>query len=131
MDIDFNEIKILGLEEEMTVESPIRPPLRYIYLRLSATPPPIWVTYFDESRKVSRHPHWRRAWIDRKFIVVECPPEELEKYHLADFKRDLAQANQRTVAYFEKQNFVERQKQQNDLQVLNRLKEMKGRLNFD
>jgi hypothetical protein len=131
MEIDFVDIKIIGLEEEMTVLSPDHPPLRQVFLRLSQTPPPIWRTYFDDLRKISRHPRWRRAWIDRKFIVIECVPEEIETHHLNDLKQDIAQANQRCRHYFELQTQGERHKERADHRVRERLRDMKGRLNFD
>src|SRR5471030_367877 len=74
MEIDFVDIKIVSLEDDMTVESPNNPALRYIYLKLSQTPPPLWQKHFADSRKVARHTKWRNIWIDRKFFVVECVP---------------------------------------------------------
>ena len=115
----------------MMVDSPVRPALRYIYLRLSQTPPPLWESYFKESRKVSRHPHWRRAWIDRKYVIVECLPEEVEKYHLNDLKQDIAYANQHYRQYSQRQNQAKIKKKENDLQERERLREIKSRLNFD
>ena len=131
MEIDFADIRIVSLEEEMTVESPVNPPLRYVYLQLSKTPPPIWTSYFKEARKISRHTHWRHAWVDRKYIVVECVPEEIETYHLNDLKQDVAQANQRCQAYFQRQTLAERQKHVADHHVRERLRDIKGRLKFD
>jgi hypothetical protein len=131
METDFVDIRIVGLEEDMTAGSPERPPLRLVFLRLSQTPPPIWRNYFDEARKISRHPHWRRAWIDRKFIVVECVPEEIEKYHLTDLKQDVARANERCHDYFKPLIQSELHKTHADHNVRDRLREMKDRLKFD
>jgi hypothetical protein len=131
MEEDFAEIKIIGLEDEMTVESPVNPPLRYVFLRLSKTPPPIWQSYFKESRRISRHPRWRTAWIDRKYIVVECVPAEIETHHLNDLKHDVAVANQRTRDYFRHQSHADRQKQSAETRERERLREMKDRLNFE
>jgi hypothetical protein len=131
METDFVDIKIVGLEEDMTADSVDRPGLRLVFLRLSQTPPPIWRTYFDEKRKISRHPHWRKAWIDRKFIVVECVPEEIETYHLNDLKQDVAQANLRCHEYFRPIHTAEKHKHLADHRVRDRLRDMKGRLNFD
>src|SRR5271170_5682324 len=110
MEIDFIDIKIVGLEDELMVESPNDPALRYIYLRLSQTPPPLWQKYFAESRKIARHARWRQIWIDRKYLVVECVPEEIETHHLNDLKQDVAQANERCRSYFQRQTLAERQK---------------------
>ena len=131
MEIDFVDIKIVSLEDEMTVESPVNPSLRYVYLRLSQTPPPAWQSYFKESRKKSRHPHWRNAWIDRKYIVVECIPEEIETRHLSDLRHDLAQSNQRYRHYLLQQSHHEIRREKIRLQERERIREMKDRLNFD
>jgi hypothetical protein len=131
METDFVDIRIISLEEEMTVESPENPPLRYVFLRLSQTPLPIWQSYFREQRNVSRHPHWRRAWIDRKYIVVECLPEEIETYHLNDLKHDIAQANLRCRKYLQGKAGPDRQRENLDEAARERLREMKSRLNFD
>jgi hypothetical protein len=131
METDFDDIRIISLEEDMTVESPENPPLRYVFLRLSQTPLPIWQSYFREQRNVSRHPHWRRAWIDRKFVVVECLPEEIELYHLNDLKHDLARANERCRNYLAGKNQPHRERETLDQAARDRLREMKARLKFD
>jgi hypothetical protein len=131
MEIDFLDIRIVSLEDEMTVESPNQPSLRYVYLKLSQTPPPLWQNYFKESRKMARHPHWRNAWIDRKFVVIECKFEEIETYHLNDLKQDLAQANRQYRRYLEQQSQTEQGKKTAYIQEVEKLREIKNRLNFD
>jgi len=129
--IDFTDIKIVSLEDDLTVESPNNPALRYIYLKLSQTPPPLWTKYFAESRKIARHPRWRNIWIDRKFIVAECVPEELETHHLKDLKQDLANANANYRKYLELQAHSEGRQRESQSIERDRLREMKSRLNFD
>ena len=129
--IDFTDIKIVSLEDDLTVESPNNPALRYIYLKLSQTPPPLWTKYFAESRKIARHPRWRNIWIDRKFIVAECVPEELETHHLNDLKKDLAHANSNYRQYLQHQTHAEVKREQTQSIERHRLREMKSRLNFD
>ena len=48
MDIDFVDIRIVSLEDDLTVESPENRALRYVYLKLSQTPPPLWQKHFAE-----------------------------------------------------------------------------------
>ena len=131
MDSDFVDIKIVSLEDEMTVASPDNPALRYIYLKLSQTPPPLWAKYFAESRRIARHTRWRRIWIDRKFLVVECVPEEIETHHLKDLKQDLAHANSGYRQYLQHQYRGEIKQSQTQSIERDRLREMKSRLNFD
>jgi hypothetical protein len=131
MDSDFADIKIVSLEDEMTVPSPDNPALRYIYLKLSQTPPPLWQKYFAESRKIARHTRWRRIWIDRKFLIVECVPEELETHHLKDLKQDLTHANSSYRQYLQHQYHREVKHAQTQSLERDKLREMKGRLSFD
>jgi hypothetical protein len=131
MDSDFADIRIVSLEDDLMVASPKDPSLFYIYLKLSQTPPPLWVHHFKNSRKVSRHTHWRDAWVDRKFIVVECLIEELEKYHLNDLKQDIAYANKHCGEHFRQQEHAEHQKKRANLNELEKLREMKSRISFD
>ncbi len=131
MVIDFIDLKIVGFEDEMTVDSPNDPALRYLYLRLSQTPPPLWQKYFAESRKVARHARWRHIWVDRKYLVVECVPTELETHHLNDLKQDIAFANSHFRQYMLHQTRSELQKEQTQSIERDRLREMKSRLKFD
>jgi len=131
MEIDFTDIKIVGLEDDFTVESPNNPALRYVYLRLSQTPPPLWTKSFTESRKVARHPRWRNIWVDRKYLVAECVPDEIETHHLNDLKQDVAFANSKYRQYLQHSTRAEFQKEKTQSIERDRLREMKGRLNFD
>jgi hypothetical protein len=131
MEIDFIDIKIVGLEDDLTVESPNNPALRYIYLKLSATPPPGWQKAFAQSRKIARHTRWRNIIVDRKFLVVECIPEEIETHHLADLKQDIAYANAQYRQYLRHQYHTEHQSHQTQSLERDRLREMKSRLKFD
>jgi hypothetical protein len=131
MEIDFIDIKIVGLEDDLTVESPNNPALRYIYLRMSQTPPPLWAKSFAESRKIARHPKWRNIWIDRKYLVVECVPEEIETHHLNDLKKDVFYANSKYREYLKHQARAERRSVETQSIERDRLREMKSRLNFD
>jgi hypothetical protein len=131
MEIDFIDIKIVGMEDDMTVESPNNPALRYIYLRLSQTPPPLWQKYFAESRKVARHTKWRHIWIDRKYLVIECVPEEIETHHLNDLKQDVAHANSSYRQYLHHAARAEYTKENTQSIERLRLRAMKDRLKFD
>jgi hypothetical protein len=131
MDADFTDIKIVSLEDELTAPSPNNPALRYIYLKLSATPPPGWAKYFAQSRKIARHTKWRNIIVDRKFLVVECIPEEIETHHLKDLKQDIAYANAEFHKYLRHQYHTENRSSQTQSLERDRIREMKSRLNFD
>jgi hypothetical protein len=131
MDADFTDIKVVSLEDELTAPSPNNPALRYVYLKLSATPPPGWQKAFAQSRKIARHAKWRNIIVDRKFLVVECIPQEIETHHLRDIKQDIAYANAEYRKYLARQYHSENQGHQTQSLERERLREMKSRLNFD
>ena len=131
MEPDFVDIRIVSLEDDMMVVSPKDLSLFYVYLKLSATPPPLWQHHFKNARKVSRHPHWREAWIDRKFIIVECLTDELEKYHLNDLRQDIAYANKLYREHVRLQSHAERQQEKAQASEREKLRDLKDRLNFD
>jgi hypothetical protein len=131
MDSDFIDIKIVSMEDDMTVESPNNPALWYIYFKLSQTPPPLWAKSFAESRKIARHPKWRNIFIDRKFIVAECVPEEIETHHLADLKKDIYYANSKFRDYLAQQHNAQKRSMQSQALERDKLRDMKGRLKFD
>ncbi len=131
MDLDFVDIKIVGLDDDLTVESPNNPALLYVYLRLSQTPPPLWQKHFAESRKIARHPKWRHIFVDRKFLIVECVPAEIETHHLKDLKQDIAFANTQYRQYLQHQLRTEMKRSQTQSVQRESLREMKGRLKFD
>ena len=38
---------------------------------------------------------WRHAWIEGKYVVIHCVPDEIKKYHLNDIKEDVTNSNQK------------------------------------
>jgi hypothetical protein len=36
---------------------------------------------------------WREVWIEGADLVIQCPPEELEQFHLGDLKQDVRNSN--------------------------------------
>ncbi len=131
MDADFADIKIVSLEDELTAPCPTDPTLRLMFLKLSATPPPGWVQHFNQSRKVARHVKWRKATIDRKFIVIECIPQEIESHHLRDLKQDVYYANGEYRKYLAHQYRGQHSASQTQALERDRIREMKDRLKFD
>lgn len=90
---EFVDIKIIDLALDRTAHSDTAPGLRHMYLELSDRPPAEWSDFFDQERQFPRHSMWRHAWIEGNHIVVDCVPDEIERYHLADLKQDVTGAN--------------------------------------
>lgn len=127
----FENIRIIDLDEQRTHNPNPEKLLYNMYLKLSGSPPPEWQQIFDAGRRFPRHSMWRRAAIEGVYIVVHCVPDELEKYHLADLKEDVANSNEKYRAYLTQEAQQEaREAQKRDMERDN-IRHVKGRLRFD
>ena len=127
----FEDIRIAGLDIDRTQPSQKAPGLRHMYLSLSGLPPAEWAEFFQEQRKFPRHTMWRDAWIEGPYIVIDCVPEEIEKYHLKDLKEDVRKANEK-FREWELQDQARSVRQQQEAEAeRKRQLELKKRLKFD
>jgi hypothetical protein len=92
---EFVDVQIIGVAKDRTYNPDPQKSLFNVYLQLSGYPPQEWTAIFDAERRFPRHTMWRRAWIEGNCIAVNCVPEEIKKYHLADLKQDVATSNQK------------------------------------
>lgn len=131
MNKDFEEIKIVDLDVEKTRPSYKASGLRHMFLKLSASPNNDWVQIFEGERNFPRHNMWRHAWIEGQYIVVDCVPEEIERYHLNDLKQDVSNTNAKYITYLQKIHA----KKEHDLKKAaaekEELSQLKGKLKFD
>ncbi|MEM6552294.1 MAG: hypothetical protein AAF750_09240 [Planctomycetota bacterium] len=94
MEVKQPSISIVGVDQSQTHQSSGPHKAIYtIYLKLNEMPPESWGRFFEEARRFPRHSMWRKAWCDGDYVVIECPPEELEEHHLECLKEDVATAN--------------------------------------
>ena len=93
MENRFKSIKILGLDETKTSPSPRGGPLKLMYIELSDSPSDEWRKYFITARTPLRSSKSRKAWIQGKYIVIDCVPEEVEKHHMKELLGDVEKAN--------------------------------------
>lgn len=128
---EFVDISIVDLDLGRSYNPDQQKALYNMYLRLSATPPEEWQQIFDAERRFPRHTMWRRAWIEDSYIVVYCVPDELEKYHLRDLKKDVSNCNQKYRGYLaelarQEAREVARVESEHD-----QLRDLRRRLGFD
>lgn len=102
-----------------------------MYLELSETPPQAWRAIFDQERRFPRHTMWRHAWVEGRYIIVDCVPEELEKYHLQDLRQDVTNSNQKYAQWAVQAAAQQAQKVQRQEQEDQSLVDLKSRLKFD
>ncbi|WP_352420866.1 toll/interleukin-1 receptor domain-containing protein [Proteiniborus sp.] len=128
---DFEDIRIIGLDESKTYKPNPEKLLYDIYLNLSMRPPMDWRDIFMAERSFPRHTMWRKAWIEGDCIVIYCVPEELEKYHLNDLKQDVANSNAKYRKYLYEMIRKEKEEQIKRNQEKDNLRDLKNRLKFE
>jgi hypothetical protein len=127
----FEEIRIIGLDVDLTQPSQEAPGFRRLYLKLSEEPPPEWVKIFEQERRVPSHRVWRSAWVVGAHIVVECVPEDLEQSQLNHLKEDVANTNRKfsECAATKRAEILHQLRER--AEVRKQLEKLRGRLKFD
>lgn len=128
---DFEDIRLTGLDESKTYKPNPEKLLYDIYLNLSSRPSMDWRDIFMAERSFPRHSMWRKAWIEGSYIVINCVPEELEKYHLNDLKQDVANSNAKYRKYLYEVIQKEKEEIEKKNYERNKFKDIKTRLKFD
>lgn len=98
----MQDIVIVRADEAMTESEPPPSAMKWIYFKLSATPPREWTKIFDGERSYPRHSMWRDARIYGAHIKVHCPLAEAQR-HLDDLKEDVQNANAKYRAWLSEQ----------------------------
>jgi hypothetical protein len=129
--LEFEDIKIVDLDEERSYNPDESKALYNMYLKLSRNPPAEWQQIFLSERQFPRHTMWRRAWIEGYYIVIYCVPGELEQYHMQDLLRDVKNSNKRYRDYLAEQ--AKKEVAERDLLRTERdkLRAIRKRLGFD
>jgi len=129
--VHFEDIHIKEFDYERSYKPDPSKDLYNIYLKLSAVPPNEWVKIFDTERRFPRHPKWREAWIEEKYIIIYCLPEELEKVHDKDLREDVDNTNYKYRTLLTDRAQEEALKERKEEKELTRLKDIKDKLKFN
>jgi hypothetical protein len=91
----FDDIYVIDLDVNKTTWSRVHSSMRTLYLQLSREPDMDWTRFFNEEREsrivVKRH----GLWIEEGCIVFDCLLEDVDTYHLPDFRLSIAYANRK------------------------------------
>jgi len=126
----FENISITGVDRDRTYKPDPSKLLYNVYFELSDYPPQEWVEIFDAERQFPRHTMWRRAWIEGRYIVVYCVPEEVGKYHLRDIKQDVETCNERYREYLQREAIHQARQAQREAEEERALEEALDNLDF-
>jgi hypothetical protein len=121
----FDEICVIDLDVRKTTWSRVHSSMRTLYLQLSREPDTDWTRFFNEEREsrivINRH----GLWIEEGFIVFDCLLEDVDTYHLPDFRLSIAYANRKCQELVETRRAkgeVNRTDNRNEQQALDALR---------
>jgi hypothetical protein len=95
------DIRIVGLNRDKTRKTKGSDSIYQIYLELSEAPPRAWRNIFEGEWKVLNpaQPHlWQAASIDRGFLLIHCPLQEIAA-HLPALETAVAATNKTYIEY--------------------------------
>ncbi len=122
--MSFEDIKILGIDNEASDRSEPGSELLDVVLKLSASPPWEWADYFDARWKHELYMMKRRAYVSGASITITCVPSELESDHLSHLQAVIAETNATYRAHLTKAKTKEnarRKKEAEDKAILDQL----------
>ena len=102
-----------------------------IYLNLSDFPLHVWTQMFEKHWKLETYNMKRDAWIEDKYLVLHCIPEEVDKYHLERLKSVVDKTNQDFASYVSERDKAESERKVVEPKETERLDALKGKLKFD
>lgn len=93
MSQEFNDISITGVDEAKTLTNNINGVMYRVHVSLSERPSSMWGELFAAAWKFPRHSMWRRAHVTGHYIVIECPIDEMNRYHKTPLSDVAAEVN--------------------------------------
>ena len=128
---DFIDIRITEMDEKKSYKPDENKLLYNIYFKLSDTPPSEWDQIFEAERRYPRHTMWRRAWVEGNYLIINCVPDELEKYHLNDLNEDTNNTNHKYRQYLKEIAIHEIKERNKEKEEKQNLIDLKQKLKFD
>ena len=127
-------IEIVDLDIARSRNPDPRKAMYDMYLVLNRVPDKAWSQIFDQEYASVWHNMKRQAQVREKFIVVHCPPDEIEKYHMPHLRQTVNNTNAKYGAYViaQEQKRIQQQAQKEAAEQAerDRLEGIKSRL-FD
>ena len=125
---EFADIRIIGLDEELTTRADPTEVLYDVHFVLSTETPVRWGQLF-QARLGTRGVAGRRAWPQRKYLVVRCAIDEVERV-LTALRPMLEAVNREYRVWATAQEGARAEEEAFDRREREKLRDVKARLEF-
>ena len=102
-----------------------------LVLKLSQSAPEPWSTYFNQAWQQHIYMMKRRARVYGDSLEIVCMPEELEKDHVPELKKVIAETNEAYKKYAAQRERARQVEEEQAKRQTQQLSELKKRLKFD
>lgn len=94
MKTEFEDIKIISVDDKATYKDGLKAALTHIVLNLSVSAPNKWANDFNQRWSQHIYTMKRKASVYGKQLEISCVPEELQEVHIPELNKVIAQTNQ-------------------------------------
>lgn len=126
----FEDIKIIGIDEDKTKKIEDSAIMYGVYLSLSASPPNWWREIFNKEHKSRQSKNWREASVGAWHIFICCPLSEVQM-HLDDHKLNVKNTNEQYRQYEAAEQQRQAKQSQEEQEERNQLSAIAKKLKFD
>src|SRR5450830_1168697 len=100
---EFEDIKIVSMDDAASHRPDPNMAMFNIVLNLSSSAPHEWANYFNQRWKQHIYMTKRRASVSGKKLEIYCVPDELEKDHIPELNNVFTETNNAYRAFLTKQ----------------------------
>nr|WP_090441121.1 hypothetical protein [Pseudomonas benzenivorans] len=131
MEIEFEDIKIIELNESESYKSEPNSHMMHVVLTLSASTPYEWSQYFNDRWQQQFYMMKRRASVSGKRLEIYCVPDELQQHHVPELKKVIAETNAAYRGYLEQTQRAAVERAEAEGRDRAELSNIKSKLTFD
>lgn len=90
---EFEDIKIVSLDDKASYKSDPSSALMHVVLSLSASAPHEWSNYFNQRWRQQFYMMKRNASVSGKRLEIYCVPDDLQNDHIPELNKVIAETN--------------------------------------
>jgi hypothetical protein len=128
---EFEDIKIIAMDDGASYNSEPNTQMMHIVLTLSASAPYEWSQYFNDCWQHQLYMMKRRATASDKRIEIYCVPDELQQHHIPQLNKVIAETNAAYRGYVEKSQRDAAKRADAEARERSELSKIKSDLKFD
>lgn len=126
---EFEDIKIIAMDDKASYKSEPNTQMMHIVLTLSASAPYEWADYFNGRWQQHFYMMKRRASVTGKILEIYCVPDEIQQ-HIQELNKVIAETNTAYRTYIQQRQLAATRSAAAEALERAELADLKSKLNF-